>query len=68
MTHTINLNDYLANLSDNKLSKIYEDLVEADMQDIKLDCKNEIGYFSKDFVFNEMESRGLIIWSDELED
>ena len=38
------------------------------MQDIKLDCKNEIGYFSKDFVFNEMESRGLIIWSDELED
>ena len=38
---TIDLNKYLANLSDDKLSKIYEDLVEADMQDIKLDCRNE---------------------------
>jgi len=64
---TIDLNKYLANLSDDKLSKIYEDLVEADMQDIKLDCRNEIGYFSKDFVHNEMESRGLIIYSEELE-
>ena len=64
---TIDLNKYLANLSDDNLSKIYEDLVEADMQDIKLDCRNEIGYFSKDFVYNEMDLRELIIYSEELE-
>jgi len=68
MNNTINLNDYLANLSDDKLSKIYEDLVEADMQDIKLNFKEEIGYFSKDFVFNELDARGLAVYSDELED
>ena len=64
---TIDLNKYLVNLSNDRLAEIHEDLVEADMQDIKLDCRNEIGYFSKDFVYNEMEARGLITYSDELE-
>ena len=62
---TINLNEYLANLTDARLNQIWEDLVDADIKDIKLNPKKEIGYISKDFVYNEMEKRGLIQYDEE---
>jgi len=63
----INLNDYLANLSDARLNEIYEHMVNRDASAL-LNTKDEIAYISLDFVFNELEKRGLAVYSDELED
>ena len=62
----INLNDYLANLSDAKLNEIYENMVNWGCSG--MNTKDEIGYISLDFVFDELDKRGLAIYSDELED
>ena len=63
----INLNDYLANLSDARLNEIYETMVNRDASTL-LNTKDEIAYISLDFVFDELDKRGLAIYSDELED
>jgi hypothetical protein len=63
----INLNDYLANLSDARLNEIYEHMVNRDASAL-LNTKDEIAYISLDFVFNELDKRGLAVYSDELED
>jgi hypothetical protein len=34
----------------------------------QLNIKEEIAYISLDFVFNELDKRGLAVYSDELED
>lgn len=65
MTRTINLNDYLANLSNDKLSQIYETMINANSP---LNIKEEIAYISLDLVFNELDKRGLAVYSDELDD
>tara|TARA_R100001015_G_C4598856_1_gene153923 strand:+ start:724 stop:954 length:231 start_codon:yes stop_codon:yes gene_type:complete len=67
MTRTINLNDYLANLSDNKLNQIYQTMINAESPN-QLNIKEEIAYISLDLVFNELDKRGLAVYSDELED
>ena len=63
----INLNDYLANLSDARLNEIYEHMVNRDASAL-LNTKDEIAYISLDFVFNELDKRGLAVYSEELED
>lgn len=63
----INLNDYLANLSDDRLKEVYETMVNRDAEAL-LNTKDEIAYISLDFVFNELDKRGLAVYSDELED
>ena len=63
----INLNDYLANLSDARLNEIYEHMVNRDAS-VLLNTKDEIAYISLDFVFNELDKRGLAVYSEELED
>ena len=62
----INLNDYLANLSDDRLKEIYENMVNWGCSG--MNTEDEIGYISLDFVFNELDKRGLAVYSDELED
>ena len=62
----INLNDYLANLSDARLNEIYEHMVNWGCSG--LNTKDEIAYISLDFVFNELDKRGLAVYSEELED
>ena len=66
MKTIINLNDYLANLSDDRLNEIYEKMVNMDAEAL-LNTKEEIAYISLDFVFNELEKRGLATYSEELE-
>ena len=67
MTNTINLNNYLANMSDDALNEIYETMINSDSTR-KLNIREEIAYLSLDFVFNELDKRGLAVYSDELED
>ena len=67
MTNTINLNNYLATLSDDRLNEIYETMTNSD-DPRKLNIREEIAYLSLDFVFNELDKRGLAVYSDELED
>jgi len=66
MTNTINLNNYLANLSDEALNEIYETMINSDSTR-KLNIREEIAYISLDFVFNELDKRGLAVYSDEAE-
>ena len=66
MTNTINLNNYLASLSDDALNEIYETMINSDSTR-KLNIREEIAYISLDFVFNELDKRGLAVYSDEVE-
>ena len=66
MTNTINLNNYLASLSDEALNEIYETMINSDSIR-KLNIREEIAYISLDFVFNELDKRGLAVYSDEVE-
>lgn len=66
MTNTINLNNYLANMSDDALNEIYETMINSDSTR-KLNIREEIAYISLDFVFNELDKRGLAVYSDEVE-
>ncbi len=54
-------------MSDDALNEIYETMINSDSTR-ELNIREEIAYLSLDFVFNELDKRGLAVYSDELED
>jgi hypothetical protein len=53
-------------MSDDALNEIYETMINSDSTR-KLNIREEIAYISLDFVFNELDKRGLAVYSDEVE-